>query len=175
MPATTRPISGKTITAIANIIESIPTPILKNFDQLLPCLSLIPWMILDIPSTSNAIPSNRTTNTLASTGYAKAINEIIITIMPKPMLANRDLPDLIKPLITFSIPANNNRKARKMMTDIVPKIGLISTKIDRINIIIPRPIWTARNQVGDFSLLIQNGLSLLCYINGNIFVLLQLI
>jgi hypothetical protein len=71
------------------------------------------------------------------------------------MLANRDLPDLIKPLITFSIPANNNRKARKMITEIAPKMGLISTKIDRINIMIPRPIWTARNQVGDFSLLIQ--------------------
>ena len=132
-------------------------------------------MILDIPSTSNAIPNNSTTNTLASTGYAKAINEIIITIMPKPMLANRDLPDLIKPLITFSIPANNNRKARKMITEIAPKMGLISTKIDRINIMIPRPIWTARNQVGDFSLLIQNDPSLVYYLNGNTFVLLQLI
>jgi hypothetical protein len=175
MPATTRPISGKTITAIANMMESIPTLILKNFDQLLPCLSLIPWMILDIPSTSNAIPNNSTTNTLASMGYAKAINEIIITIMPKPMLANRDLPDLIKPLITFSIPANSNRKARKMITEIAPKMGLIRTKIDRINIMIPRPIWTARNQVGDFSLLIQNDASLVCYLNGNNFVLLQLI
>lgn len=175
MPATTRPISGKTITAIANMMESIPTPILKNFDQLLPCLSLIPWTILDIPSTSNAIPNNSTTNTLASTGYANAINEIIITIMPKPMLANRDVPDLIKPLITFSIPANNKRKARKMMTDIAPKRGLISTKIDRTNIIMPRPIWTARNQVGDFSLLKPNDLFLSCYLNGNTFVLLHLI
>jgi len=175
IPANTRPIPGKTITAIANMMESIPTPILKNFDQLLLCLSLIPWIILDIPSTSNAIPSSNTTNTLASTGYASAINEIIITIIPKPMLANRDLPDLIKPLITFSIPANNNKKARNMMTDIAPKIGLINTIIDRTNIMMPSPIWTARNQVGDFSVLKLDNPPLQCYLNGNIFVLLRII
>ena len=97
-------------------------------------------MILEIPSTNKAMPKSKTTNVPAWTGNARAIKETTITIIPKPMLTNRDFPESPIPLTIFSIPANNNNKPRKSITDIEPIKGLISTIIAKIKITRPNPI-----------------------------------
>jgi hypothetical protein len=97
-------------------------------------------MILEIPSTSKAIPKSKTTNVPAWIGNARTIKDIIITIIPKPMLANRDFPESTTPLTIFSIPENNNNKPRKSTTDIEPIKGLISMIIAKIKITRPNPI-----------------------------------
>ena len=102
------------------------------------------------------MPSSNTTITLAPAGYAMATNATIITIIPSPTLKKRDFPGNRMPLITISIPANNKRRARKKMTEMLPSIGLINTTIDNAKIIKPKPIWAIRTQPGDFSMLKHN-------------------
>ena len=75
---------------------------------------------------------------------------MINTIISKLILAKRDFPGTNRPLITFSIPANSKRNAKKKITEIAPMIGLINTTIDKNNISSPNPIWMARSQLGDF-------------------------
>jgi hypothetical protein len=75
--------------------------------------------------------------------------------MPSPILINLLLPEKTIPLTIFSIPANNNKKARNIITDMDPKMGLINTIIDKIRIIIPNPIWAILTHDGDFSTAIQ--------------------
>jgi hypothetical protein len=89
----------------------------------------------------------------APTGYAIATNATIITIIPNPMLKKRDFPGNRTPLTIISIPANNKRRARKKMTETLPRIGFINTTIDKNRIIRPKPIWANRTQPGDFSML----------------------
>ncbi len=99
------------------------------------------------------MPNKSTTMTLAPIGYVIANRETVITIIPSPMLVNRDFPPSIIPETTFSIPANNKINARKKITEMSPRIGLIKIMIDKISIIIPKPIWAARTQTGDLSML----------------------
>ena len=124
---------------------------LKYLDHLLLLTSLIEWTILDIPSINSAIPRSNTTNIPAPTGYIRATIETITTIMPSPILINLLLPEKTIPLTIFSIPANNNKKARNIITDMDPKMGLINTIIDKIRIIIPNPIWAILTHDGDLS------------------------
>ncbi len=78
---------------------------------------------------------------------------MMITIIPNAILAKRDFPFPIIPETTFSIPAKNKSSARIKIIEMPPITGLSNTTIDRIKIIIPRPIWAARTQTGDLSIL----------------------
>ena len=75
----------------------------------------------------------------------------ITTKIPNPMLTNLDLPEDTIPLTIFSIPANNNKNARNMITEIDPKMGFMSTIIDNMSMIIPNPIWAILTHDGDLS------------------------
>ena len=75
----------------------------------------------------------------------------ITTKIPSPMLTNLDLPEDTIPLIIFSIPANSNKNAKNMITEIDPKIGFTSTIIDNMSMIRPNPIWAILTHEGDLS------------------------
>lgn len=140
IPANINPIVGLTNTIMDRIIDNMPTPMPNLLDHPLPSFDLVLWTIRDIPSTSNATPSNITTNILASNGNIKAMIDKIKTIIPNPMLENLDFSWLVIPEIIFSIPAKSSRNPIKNTREIPPKMGLIITIIDKSNIKTPRPI-----------------------------------
>jgi hypothetical protein len=73
----------------------------------------------------------------------------IITIIPRPTLAQRDFLGINIPLRTFSIPTTNKIIASNMTLVTTADAGEARMDIDIITAIIPRPICTARIQPGD--------------------------
>jgi hypothetical protein len=73
----------------------------------------------------------------------------IITIIPRPMLPQRDLLGINIPLRTFSIPTTNKIIATNMTNETTVNAGEARTDIDIITAITPRPICAARSQPGD--------------------------
>ena len=149
MPTRAAPITGDAIIAKANTIAITPAAILNILDQLRLVLSAIPWITLAIPSISKAIASKIIKNAVVPTGNDRTIIDIIITIIPRPTLAQRDLLGINIPLKTFSIPTTNNIIAPNMTIETMDDAGEASTNIDIITAMIPRPICAARSQPGD--------------------------
>ena len=73
----------------------------------------------------------------------------IITIIPRPTLAQRDFLGINIPLRTFSIPTTNKIIASNMTLVTTADAGEARMDIDIITAITPRPICAARSQPGD--------------------------
>ena len=149
MPIRAAPITGDAIITKANIIAITPAAILNILNQLRLVLSPIPWITLAIPSISKAIASKIIKNAVVPTGNDRTIIDNIITIIPRPMLPQRDLLGINIPLKTFSIPTTNNIIATNMTNETTVNAGETRTDIDIITAITPRPICAARSQPGD--------------------------
>jgi hypothetical protein len=149
MPTRAAPITGDAIITKANTIAITPAAILNILDQLRLVLSAIPWITLAIPSISKAIASNIIKNAVVPTGNDRTIIDNIITIIPRPMLPQRDLLGINIPLKTFSIPTINKIIATILTNKTTDNAGEASTNIDIITAITPRPICAARSQPGD--------------------------
>jgi hypothetical protein len=112
-------------------------------------LCAIPWITLAIPSISKAIASKIIKNAVVPTGNDRTIIYNIITIIPRPIVPQRDLLGINIPLKTFSIPTTNNIIANNMTIETTANAGEASMDIDIITAITPNPICAERSQPGD--------------------------
>ena len=122
-PTKASPARGAAIMIIEMMIIRTPIPRDDHLDHPLLSLSPIPWTNLDIPYINSATPRRYIRNTLVDNGNAITISDNMITRIPKPTLAMRDLLLTKRPVITFSIPTINNTTAARYTPATAPRAG----------------------------------------------------
>ncbi len=139
-PTNLTPKAGDAIINIPKAISNAPTPILNPLDQLRLSLSPNPCITLEMPFIKSATPISIIRNIVVPNGNAITMIANMITSIPKPTLAQRDLLLINIPVITLSIPTISKRIPTKYTIDAIASPGEASIDIDKMTASAPNPI-----------------------------------